>query len=439
MVTLWYMRVPDSKYGDCSMMDKTDALARMKDAREVPIMNARGSDIGDEGAILLASKTELVNLNVRCNNITHKGAAVLVTNTTIQCLNLRSNRLKNLGAEAIAKTRSLVRLNVQENVITSTGAQALANNTTLTWLNIGYNEIRDEGAIALASNTYIEWLGCHNNKLTDAGARTLFCNTTLTKLDISRNDTSSACTKALVTNTTLFSLIFNNGSVRDEGAENISLNTTLRRLDLTWNCIGNAGATALAQNNQIRRLDLSKNRLERSSHAFAANAGITRLRINNAALSDTWVMDLAHNTTLTELDLKGNNVSLYAARSLVCNVPLLRLHVDCGVPEEMMDAIEDKKCSSIEVFVTMVSAVAKLRLLQLKRRLYVYFALRASDSSHTCACFLFFSKLFIPFSSCVASFTCFFRSARFSRLETPFLSRALSNKRLPFSLNSSSG
>ena len=178
-------------------------------------------------------------------------------------------------------------------------ANALALNTTLAELNLQYNNIQYEGlsrlATALETNTTLTLLDLSNNHLGNAGAsriaRSLTANHSLATLILSDNKIDQGAVERLATS--------------------LETNTTLTELflDMSYPSIDAllgrnrcACAAKILLSNDLTLIELVPSLSEKSISAEGA---------------DTIARALAHNTTITNLDLGYNNVSDEGAQRLV--------------------------------------------------------------------------------------------------------------------------
>ncbi|KAJ8326783.1 hypothetical protein QVD99_005432 [Batrachochytrium dendrobatidis] len=141
---------------------------------------------------------------------------------------------------------------------------------------------------------------------------------------------------ALKSNTTVTYLDLRGNSIRADGAialgQMLKVNSTLKSLNLEWNCVGiwEAGvksiADALTLNQSLEELDLRNNKIgpQASQHVALSLKHNTRLRRldyrwNNAGLigGRAFLDLLKWNTTLTDLNLTGNEIPEDTHRGIV--------------------------------------------------------------------------------------------------------------------------
>ena len=129
------------------------------------VLNLKGNELGDEGAIMLGSflgaNSSLEVLNLAWNAIHLRGIAAiskgLKANTVLQNLDISRNSISNEGAteiaEVLAINKSLRILDVSNCGFNETGIQAisegLSTNTTLNTLKIGRNRFHVYGVYKL--------------------------------------------------------------------------------------------------------------------------------------------------------------------------------------------------------------------------------------------------------------------------------------------------
>ncbi|KAF8055831.1 EGY2 [Scenedesmus sp. PABB004] len=284
--------------------------------------------IGDEGAALLAAKLSgnglLLALDLGANGIGDAGAAALAEglklNTTLTRLDLSGNAIDVSGARALA--------------------EALAANTTLTSLTLSDNYLGVEGAKVLAealtANTSLAELGLRGNELGDEGLDALATalqarGAPLKLLDVGNNSLSaaSAAPLARLLHSAAGSLVELNAYMNELGDAGLAALAPalkdckrLSHLDLGGNDAGPEGAAALAgalvSHPSLTLLELGYNPLGPGGAATIAGAFKHDTKLETLklgwckvgggegarALADL----LMFNTTLTQLDLRGNGL-----------------------------------------------------------------------------------------------------------------------------------
>ena len=136
-------------------------------------LDLRATQIGAQGAKVLAANNTLTSLNLWGNQIGAEGAKALAANNTLTSLDLRHNKIGDQGAKALADNNTLTSLDLRYNKIGAQGAKALAGNNTLTSLDLRHNKIGDQGAEALAGNNMLTSLDLRHNKIGAEGAEAL--------------------------------------------------------------------------------------------------------------------------------------------------------------------------------------------------------------------------------------------------------------------------
>ena len=299
------------------------------------------SNVGDEGARTLAGSTTLVDVELVNCGIGAEGAAALAENTSLKSLNLELNFLENEGAVKLSNNRSFENLILANCEIGNEGAHALAhNNTTLrnlnlrgnmitfmtfpanssiTILNLSDNSIGAAAAAVLASCTSLKTLILDNNNVGDEGARAFaFANgTTLKSLSLGRNNITDTGVEDLAQNRTIQTLnLSGNDTITTIGAETLFQNSTLINLYLSntqvfaYPSVVKKMLVSLAENTSLRTVDLSGNLIDPyyGVRKLGKNKTLTTLVLRFDNLHDEDATYLANISTLTSLDLSGNNV-----------------------------------------------------------------------------------------------------------------------------------
>jgi Ran GTPase-activating protein (RanGAP) involved in mRNA processing and transport len=206
--------------------------------------------------------------------------------------NFNSGFLKNLLTNTKKNFSNLVLFNISHNKIGVEGAKIFASKLSdlqnLQKLNIGDCNIRKEGAESIASNIG-QCIG-------------------LTSLNLSFNDIGTkVAIEFLEKCTGLVSLNLRENCIRDkedkEFASKLNCLTRLKKLNLADNCIENPSEFSKALQN-LELLNL-------------ARAGFNNL--NKIEKTDAYNLAsiLALNTTLTDLNLSGNNIERNAAEHII--------------------------------------------------------------------------------------------------------------------------
>lgn len=151
---------------NCGLHERDMPMLLLKSNRiHLIVLNLKGNELGDEGAIMLGSflsaNSSLEVLNLSWNAIHLRGIAAiskgLKANTVLQNLDISRNSISNEGAteiaEVLAMNKSLRVLDVSNCGFKETGVQAisegLSTNTTLNTLKIGRNRFHVYGVYKL--------------------------------------------------------------------------------------------------------------------------------------------------------------------------------------------------------------------------------------------------------------------------------------------------
>ncbi|CAM4706344.1 unnamed protein product [Leuciscus chuanchicus] len=192
--------------------------------------------------------------------------------------------------------------------------------------------------------------------------------TGLCRLDLSGQslsvDTCGVLGRALQNDTLFTEIILSDCMLSEEGAKlllnGLCSNTTVKVLDLKGNNMRGTGAEALGQllvrNKTLRRLVLEWNALGMWEEGFsifceglASNTSLTQLDLRNNQMNHQGATELCvalkRNSTLQELDVRWNNMGLLGGRSLLeamqQNRTLLKLEMaGNNIPSDTLRAIE---------------------------------------------------------------------------------------------------
>ncbi|ROJ44599.1 Leucine-rich repeat-containing protein 45 [Anabarilius grahami] len=177
-------------------------------------------------------------------------------------------------------------------------------------------------------------------------------------------DTCGVLGRALQNDTLFTEVILSDCMLSEEGAKllltGLCSNTTVKVLDLKGNNMRGTGAEALGQllvrNKMLRRLVLEWNALGMWEEGFAvfceglaSNTSLTQLDLRNNQINHQGAAELCvalkRNSTLQELDVRWNNMGLLGGRSLLEGVQqnrtLLKLEMaGNNIPSDTLRAIE---------------------------------------------------------------------------------------------------
>ena len=292
------------------------------------------NNIGDEGASALASAltggSQVKTLGLGSNGIGDGGvnalAEMLKGNTVLESIELNSNSIEDVSGlcEAIRVTTSLKRLNLSDNYVEdgTSLASALKENTSIEELVLSGNALGDEGVIAICEAL---------KQRQGANLRTLeLANVSISPEAMGAiSDLVGACS-------TLETLNLSMNEWGDGGA--FKLGTALEaakslvNLDCSAASLESPGAMALASglkdHSNLKKLDLSQNPIGQAGVASVVDVlkhdmGIEVLKLawcNNGENAEQIGQLIMYNTTIKELDLRGNglkdNGMIWIARSL---------------------------------------------------------------------------------------------------------------------------
>ncbi|GAM17391.1 hypothetical protein SAMD00019534_005660, partial [Acytostelium subglobosum LB1] len=311
-------------------------------------LNLSCNFLGTEGArviiqrlVMDEGRNTLASLNLSNNKI-EDGAIVdlanaLITNTSLHTLNLSMNYFSTRGITALFDTlaqhnQSLTDLNIEGmpiNEAAASIANALRSNVAslsrpdcaLTTLEINNNNLEDEGLFELCKlfrhNSSLTRLSMRSNNLTFCGVSHLchalsFSNVQLRELDLSNNPLSSNAALYL-------------GYLFDHCP-----NKTLQICRLRFCQIDGNGCQVISQalrsNTSLTYLDLNGNNIKPEgcrelATLISANQTLKTLKLGNNSIGNQGATYLAaslkDNKTLTSLDLENNDITICGAHQII--------------------------------------------------------------------------------------------------------------------------
>ncbi|XP_050981099.1 leucine-rich repeat-containing protein 45 [Labeo rohita] len=200
-------------------------------------------------------------------------------------------------------------------------------------------------------------------QLHDTRAATGSCRLDLSGQSIT-TDTCSVLGRVLQNDTVFTEIVLSDCMLSEEGAKlllnGLCSNTTVKVLDLKGNNMRGTGAEALGQllvrNKMLRRLVLEWNALGMWEEGFAvfceglaSSTSLTQLDLRNNQINHQGAAELCialkRNSTLLELDLRWNNIGLLGGRSVLeamqQNRTLTKLEMaGNNIPSDTLRAIE---------------------------------------------------------------------------------------------------
>ena len=188
--------------GETIIIDDTRALLLADSIKKNPYIkkvDLTFNDIGDIGAIALASITTLEELNLYGNKVKLDGALALMQNSLIK-LNLGGNALLLNTEEsvycfkiiniidALIKNKTIIDINLDNCFFSSEViARLIKENTVIKILSLGDNNLTDEALKSIGKNTVLEELHLFGNNITDIGIQYALDNTHLKLLNLNNN------------------------------------------------------------------------------------------------------------------------------------------------------------------------------------------------------------------------------------------------------------
>ena len=292
------------------------------------------NNIGDEGVAALATSlaggSQVKTLGLGSNGIGDAGinalAEMLKSNTVIESIELNSNSIEDVAGlcEAIRVTTSLKRLNLSDNYIEDgqSLASALKENASIEELVLSGNSLGDEGVIAVCEalkqrqGANLKVLELANVSISPeamgAISDLVSACSTLETLNLSMNEWGDGGAfklgTALENAKNLVNLDCSAASLEAPGAmalaSGLKGHSDLKKLDLSQNPIGQAGVASI--------VDVLKHDM---------NVEVLKLAwCNNGENAEQIGQLIMYNTTIKELDLRGNSLKdngmIWIARSL---------------------------------------------------------------------------------------------------------------------------
>ena len=211
----------------------------------IKVVDLSGHNIGDNGAIALASINNLEELNLEENPITAYGATILakgtfkklsLATTLIIFYEERYNQFIEM-INAFITNKTIIDLNLDCCEIPNEMiAQLIKNNTTIKILILG-REIVDEAFKFIGENKTLEILWIPENKITDIGIEYITKNSSLKELSIANSKITDIGAKLLSTHPNLKELHIYDSNITSEGAKyftssnfnKLSINTNLKQ------------------------------------------------------------------------------------------------------------------------------------------------------------------------------------------------------------------
>lgn len=317
----------------------------------------------------LHSHRALSHLCLAENNIldTSLLAQGLSQSTSLLHLDLDHNHIDDEGLITLAwglqQNKTLIHLDLSDNHIGISGLRALTQALTthisldtliLNQNNLGYScaEVLAQ-FLASSGGPFLSYLSLSQNNLGPKGGcflgKSLRTNSCLTYLDLNENNLTAkgvhTLAESLKKNSSLTHLSLASNNIGQKGIRIISQalkqNQSLQYLNLERNTLGKKGAqylgAALAVNHSLIHLDLQRmsindKAVENILQGLKSNKGLQKLCLSfNNIASPSWAVwedCLNQNTTLRELDLRGNPLPTSFEAHLTSfekNHPVLRI------------------------------------------------------------------------------------------------------------------
>lgn len=303
-------------------------------------VNLNRNEIGDEGAIALATVDTLTHLYLNSNLISDEGTKALA-NTKFKTLHLSGNFIDNNGVGALAKS-GFTKVDLSyNNIVDNINYWGFINNTTITSLNLSGNEVMPDCLehLILDNQTLQTLILCSMNnytykflfittKITEALA-----NNKITTLHLSNNNIEDDDVIILYKsgNKTLKNLDLSNNNITDKGAKYLAYMLTLKKLSLR-NCqIRYDGVMNLMIHSNLGFLDLSFNKLtDKEMKAVRIyNNTVEEINLSNNDISDAGAKEISR-TNLKVVDLSSNKITEKSFKYLFSYNKNTLMHVELG-------------------------------------------------------------------------------------------------------------
>ena len=313
--------------------------------------NSFNDKAADSIATFLSHNPQVKELDLSYNNLKTAGVIVIcerINNSVhLTKLNLSNNNISDAAADNIAAVlshnKSLEELDLSCNNLGALGSlhiicnmKKMSNLIKLNICSIGITEISaDDIATVLNNNNKLEELDLSHNNIQAAGATIIFKKASienLLKFDISYNnitDEVNCLASFLSRNSKLKELNLSHNNLAAPQVIFMADISTLSKFNISYNSITTPAvsyiANFLSHNTKLQILDLSCNDFQEVGccNAFKKLHNISNLsllKISHSSVVNTAADELAnflyHNTSLQELDLSYNYLSISDATKI---------------------------------------------------------------------------------------------------------------------------
>ena len=230
------------------------------------ILICTGSDVNDAALLGLKGHARLERLDATSRSaIGDEGAAILATVTNLIEVNLEKSEISDAAYPHLAKLKNLKRLRAPFTKTSDVGLKALANSTQLELLDFrDCTGVSDEGILALEKLTKMRSFKVWGRQVTDASLKVIGTMTNLASLGLQDTRVSGdggelAALKKL-TDLDVFRSTFS-----DAGLKSVAGATGMKTLKLRDCQVTPEGLKVLSEFKNLERLDLSESQADDST------------------------------------------------------------------------------------------------------------------------------------------------------------------------------
>jgi hypothetical protein len=220
-------------------------------------------------------------------------------------LSLYDNRLTSLGSGAFAGLGSLTELELYGNQIAGIESDAFAGLDNLTELYLGGNQITSIESGDFAGLGHLAWLWLNYNRITSIESGALAGLRSLDQLDLGNNQIASLESDGFAGLDNLTWLWLSHNQITSVGSRSFAGLGNLLHVGLYENQISSIAPNAFAELGKLEYLDLGY------------NASLTSLNLEGGNFSSLGRFDVANDTNIAHISLRGAVLTQTALVSLV--------------------------------------------------------------------------------------------------------------------------
>ena len=302
-------------------LDNLSRLAKLENLEELFLFR---SDVNDECCKLLARFPKLRDIRCGQTLIGDEGLAALAQLETLEALDLSDC------------TR-----------VSDEGLKLLSDLPKLRFLRVFGKQVTDEGMNYVAKMKRLEVLGLNDTDVTDVGMVQLSGLRKLKELHLVRTRTGDKTLEVISSLPAISRLRLRDTQISDEGLAMLTSLNRLRVLDLSeTNSPGvtDQGAEAIAQLKQLEDLNLWTTKVSDGTVKLLAanNPNLVRLNLDNTAITDATLLELAKMKQLTWLHIGSTRITDKNLRELMKLDNLKYLNIsNTSVSEDAYFEIDD--------------------------------------------------------------------------------------------------